>query len=236
MNTLGIIAFALLSGIGPALVWLWFWLRQDRKEPEPTFRLLLTFIAGMVVVPLVFPFESALLEIYSGSLAALFTTWAAVEEVFKLAAAYVVGLTSRAMNEPIDALIYLITAALGFAALENALFLYEPLAQGDIGATLITGNMRFIGANVLHVAASAVIGGAIALSYYKNIWWRLSYTFIGIITAIALHTGFNFFIMNTGTEKLVAVFAVVWLGIIGLIFIFQRVKYIEYKHDHNLPS
>jgi len=236
MNTLGIIAFALLGGIGPALVWLWFWIRQDNVDPEPRMQIIITFIAGMAVVPLVYPLETTLFDIYKNSLLILFISWATVEEFFKLAAAYVTGLTSTAMDDPIDAIIYVITAALGFAALENVLFLYIPLASGDIEQTLITSNMRFVGANLLHVVASAAIGAGIALTYYRTRVWRIIYSFGGILTSIALHTAFNFFIMNTGPERMVVIFAIVWLGIIALIFVFQRAKYLKQKHLKSLQN
>jgi RsiW-degrading membrane proteinase PrsW (M82 family) len=45
-----IIAYALLSGILPALLWLWFWLKEDNLHPEPRSLLIGSFIAGMIVV------------------------------------------------------------------------------------------------------------------------------------------------------------------------------------------
>lgn len=225
MNGIGIFVFATIVGVGPALLWLWFWLLQDNIDPEPRKSIFFTFVAGMIAVPFVFPFESALFELYASSIFILFLAWAAVEEFIKLIAAYITGLTSKAMNEPVDAIVYMITAALGFAALENVLFLYEPLANGSIEETLITGNMRFIGANLLHVISSAIIGAGIALTYYKKPVWRILYSFVAILTAIALHTGFNFFIISSGTERIITVFGFIWVSIIVLIFIFQYVKY-----------
>ena len=62
-------------------------------------------------------------------------------------------------------MVYLITVALGFAALETGLFLMEPLSHGDISRGIITGNLRFMGAALIHTLSSAVVGYAIALSY-----------------------------------------------------------------------
>lgn len=233
MNSVLVFTFAFLIGVGLVLVWLWFWLKQDHESPEPWIRLLLTFLGGMAIVPFAFPLEASLLHIYDISLGVIFLSWSAIEELGKLLAASLFGLTSYAMDEPIDALIYLITAALGFAALENALFLYEPIAFGNLGDTLIAANMRFIGANLLHITSSAIIGTSIALAFYKTRTIKIIYIFIGIILAIALHTAFNFFIIKSGTEQLLLIFGFVWIGIVGLIFVFQRIKYLEYKHNHN---
>ena len=72
------------------------------------------------------------------------------------------------MDEPIDAVIYMITVALGFSALENALFLSNLISTSSFAQSIITGNSRFLGATLLHVASSAAVGVMIGLSYYKN--------------------------------------------------------------------
>ncbi len=220
----GIIAFALLGGIGPALLWLWFWLREDRVHPEPRKWLILTFLAGMGAVPLVFPFQDAMFELFSASLVALFLTWAALEEFFKLGAAYATGLSSRAMDEPLDMVIYLITAALGFSALENVLFLIDPLLNGTLIDSVITGNYRFIGASLLHVIASASIGVALAFGYFNTKLKKIALGLGGILISIALHTAFNLFIMRSAEEYVVIAFVAVWTGIIVLLVLFERIK------------
>ena len=48
------IIFAFLGGLAPALIWLFFWLREDKKHPEPRKNILLTFLFGMCVVPIAF--------------------------------------------------------------------------------------------------------------------------------------------------------------------------------------
>ena len=50
-----LIAFA--GGILPALIWLWFWLREDREAPEPRGLIALSFAAGMAVVYFVLPIQ-----------------------------------------------------------------------------------------------------------------------------------------------------------------------------------
>ena len=50
MNIFNTIFFSFLLGIVPALVWLWFWLREDTKHPEPRSLILLTFFYGALSV------------------------------------------------------------------------------------------------------------------------------------------------------------------------------------------
>ncbi len=107
-------AVAFLFGLTPAIFWLWFWLREDRNKPEPLLLIIITFIAGMAVVPVALPLQQLAQDIYTG--ANLILVWVIIEEVLKYTAAILVIFWNRAVDEPIDFIIYLIAIALGFAA------------------------------------------------------------------------------------------------------------------------
>jgi len=220
--------FALLGGILPALLWLWFWLRQDKRCPEPRGLLILAFIAGMIAVPLVIPLEHWASGVFSGSIVVVVILWAVIEEVMKFLGAYFSVLRNKAVNEPVDMIIYMITVALGFAALENTLFLLSPIGNGFLVESILTGNLRFIGATLLHVMASATVGALLAFSFFKKETMRRVALFWGLILASALHALFNFFILKSnGDVDLLFTFLGVWLGIILLILVFEKVKRIQ---------
>ena len=227
MNTISI---ALLGGVLPALLWLSYWLREDRRHPEPKKMIFFVFLAGVMSVPLVLPFEKYACKFLPESCSphnigiAVILLWAAIEEVFKFLAAYFVALRSKYMDEPVDAVIYMITAALGFAALENTFFILGPLLDGHLFEGLITGNLRFVGATLLHTVSSAAIGVAIALSYYKQAKLRHDFLILGLIASIALHTLFNFFIIQESGVHIFSVFGGVWLGAIVLLLLFEKIK------------
>lgn len=217
------ILLAVCAGIFPALFWLWFWLREDRLHPEPRRFITISFILGMLAVPLVIPFQSFASNSLQ-SLGAILFAWAAIEEIAKFIAAYIGGIRRQAMDEPIDALIYLITPALGFAALENVLFLIGPFSSGDIFLGFITGNIRFIGTTLVHVIASSIIGTAIALSFYRKHDIQIVYVSVGVFLAIALHAFFNFFIIQSGSGGMFIVFLTVWILIVSVILVFEKIK------------
>jgi RsiW-degrading membrane proteinase PrsW (M82 family) len=225
---LEIIIFALFGGMLPATLWLWFWLREDREHPEPKLLILMTFFAGSIAVPLVLPFQTFVYKNFAGSTLLTFILWAALEETFKYAAAYSVALRSKEMDEPIDAMIYLVTAALGFVALENTLFLIKPLITGNLVESIITGNLRFVGASLLHVICSATVGIFIAFSFHKSKKQRILYTIFGILCAIILHTCFNLSIIEENGSNTFIIFSVLWLTIATLLLFFEKIKKLVY--------
>ncbi|MCC7500420.1 PrsW family intramembrane metalloprotease [Candidatus Nomurabacteria bacterium] len=213
---------AILGGILPALVWLAFWLLEDRCKPEPKKYIFFCFVAGMLAVIPALIIERAMVPYLSGT--NLLLGWAATEEIVKFAAACIAALCWAMYDEPLDAVIYTVTAALGFSALENALFLLTPIQQGDLLRSIITGDLRFIGATLLHTLASATVGVALALAYFKPARVRKMAAIIGLILAIVLHTLFNFFILGSGSDSTFWVFLIIWAGIIGVLFTLERVK------------
>jgi RsiW-degrading membrane proteinase PrsW (M82 family) len=195
---------------------------EDRCDPEPKRYIFFCFIAGMVAVPLVLPIEQQVAHYLAGS--QLLVAWAALEELFKFGAAYAAALRFRVFDEPLDGVIYLVTAALGFSALENVFFLITPAGAGDLVRTVVTGDLRFIGASLLHTLSSATIGMALAISFYKSVRVRRLSALAGVILAIALHTLFNFFILQSGSGSTFLVFLAIWLGIVALLFTIEQVK------------
>lgn len=213
---------AFLGGVLPACIWLFFWLLEDRCEPEPKRYIFLCFLAGMLGVAVVLPLEQLADNYLTGT--ALLFVWGALEELVKFGAAYMVALRTAFFDEPLDAVIYLVTAALGFSALENALFILGPLHDGDVLRSILTTNLRFMGATLLHSLASATIGIALALSFYKPGFVRRMVTLAGVVLAIVLHTLFNFFILEGGSDATFWIFLCIWVGIVALLLLVERVK------------
>lgn len=220
--------FSLLGGVLPALLWLWFWLREDRLHPEPRSLIVISFMSGCLVVLFALPIEHWIWNLTS-NMTVVIAGWAIVEETFKLAASYFGALRDRENNEPIDSLIYLITTALGFAALENTLFLAGAVKTGGFVQGLDLGVLRFVGASLLHVVSSGTLGFFLALGFYKRGRIKKIDAGIGLVAAIVLHALFNLFILKGEGNSLYTftVFAFVWLAVILLLVAFEKVKQIR---------
>ena len=234
----------LVTGILPTIIWLLFWLEEDRKNPEPKNLLVRGFILGGLAVILAFYFEQLAIR-FLGPFSSpafdlalslptlrfialeipLLLSWAFIEEVAKYLVASVGLFTNKNFDEPIDAMIYMITVALGFSAFENSLFLVNTLLNGnDQIYFLMTGNLRFLGATVLHLVSSALVGSAIALAFCARTWVKTIVITLGIIGATLLHALFNFFIIINNGENILGVLLLLWLGAFFVIYLFERAK------------
>jgi len=222
------LGYAFIGGLLPALLWLYFLLREDSRCPEPRLMIMIAFIAGMAAVPLVLPIEQYAASRLAPGLPTI-VAWAATEEVMKyLAAAVAVLWRWRTVNEPPDLVIYMLTVALGFAALENTLFLIAPLSAGNYLAGIVTGNLRFVGSTILHVVASSAIGFALAFSFSSSRPVRMLAATAGLILAIVLHTLFNVLIIARDVSHVLAAFFTVWTAAVVFFALFEILKYLRY--------
>jgi RsiW-degrading membrane proteinase PrsW (M82 family) len=234
--TPNMIFLALLGGILPAVFWLWFWLKEDKLHPEPRGLIILAFLSGMLATAAAYPVEKFIATHVNGADMTLLFLWAVTEEALKFLAIYIVALRSKYFDEPIDAVLYLVTIALGFAALENAMFLINPLGDGDAIATILLGNFRFVGATLLHVAASGIIGVTLALTFYSKKEKRRLAMFLGLLGAITLHTVFNFSIIVSEGAYLYNILIGLWVFILGILLICEKIKKIAPRSHVEYPN
>jgi RsiW-degrading membrane proteinase PrsW (M82 family) len=228
--TFTVLIYALLAGLLPSLVWLWFWLREDSLHPEPRTIIAMTFIAGCISVIIAIIFENFVQQTVADE-TTRYIVWAAIEEIVKFCAVALVAFHANIVDEPIDGMIYCITVALGFAALENAFFIFSPLHLGQISTSIVTGNLRFIGATLLHIVSSASIGFMVGLTFYRGIFIKIVGIICGIILAITLHASFNLAIIYGTAMTTLKVFGWVWCAVVILIILFEEVKAVHPKQE-----
>ncbi|MFA6554022.1 MAG: PrsW family glutamic-type intramembrane protease [Candidatus Paceibacterota bacterium] len=221
------LVYALLAGLLPSLIWIWFWIRED-ANPEPRGLLTATFLGGTLAVIAAIFAEQYIANLHLNS-SLQYTLWAGIEEIFKFIAVAVIALNADYNDEPIDAMVYCIVVALGFAALENTFFLLQPLTGGEIAQSIITGNMRFMGATLVHIVSSAVVGFGLGYVFYKGYVAKAIAIIVGLSAAITLHAAFNLSIINgTATETLKA-FTWVWGAVVILMILFEEIKVVKPK-------
>jgi len=218
-----ILGLAFLGGIIPSLIWLWFWLKEEEKKKEPKGILTAVFILGMIAVILVLPIQKYIQSNVADERLHV-TLWALAEEIIKYLAVIIILYKSAYIDEPIDWPIYMITAALGFAALENTLFLIKPLSLGETTVSLLTGQLRFLGSTLLHSISSGMVGIALGLSFFMGGLVKKLYLLMGLFFAIALHSVFNFFIIKNNGGDFLKVFAFLWVVTVVIMLLFEKLR------------
>lgn len=219
--------FALL----PGLIWLFYFLKKD-VLPEPKRQIIKVFVLGALISVPVACFELWLLNDLNkiGLPEKTFLVIkfvfviGLIEEVFKYLAARYSVLKSSHIDEPIDIPLYMIISALGFATIENILLFCTQnfLVFSD---PLILAFTRFIGATLLHVLCSGIIGYFLALAFY-NIRYRHIISLFGFSFAVMVHAFFNFFMESSiikATENEWGSSVLYSLFIVFILFIFLSI-------------
>jgi len=196
----------IILGFTPSIIWLLFYLRKD-AHPESKRMILKIFLYGMLSAVLAGLIEieiSVGLSFFGGNflqrfpflffLVSQFIIIALVEELSKFLIVKEKVISNPEFDEPVDTMLYMIIAALGFAALENILVLFLGNELLLIKEAIIITSFRFIGATLLHALSSGTLGYFLALSFFEP-KKRIRLIFKGIIIAVFLHGLFNTSIM-----------------------------------------
>ncbi|MEK7173376.1 MAG: PrsW family glutamic-type intramembrane protease [Patescibacteria group bacterium] len=194
-------------GLLPSLIWLLFYLRKD-KHPESNNMVIKVFLAGGIAAFAAIFLEKAAQGVLQGLLAnywpvitslAVILIAAMIEETVKYSAAWFGAFRSQELDEPIDVMLYMIIAALGFAGLENILALskFYPAVYGSEALQLTF--WRFCSATFLHALCSGALGYWLAMAFCRRSH-RWLYLLIGLTMSIGLHGLYNWAIMKTTTE------------------------------------
>lgn len=222
----------LILSLAPVAIIAGYIYFRDKYEKEPIRLLIFALLSGAITVMPILALEGfldAFTSSFGGLLSAAwkaFVVAAFSEELFKYIALYLLIWRSREFNEKFDGIVYAVFVSLGFAAVENILYVT------DNGVS--TGIMRAITAVPAHTIFGITMGFYFGLAkfYEKE---RKQLKIKALFYPILLH-GIYDFILFTGIEWLTIVFIafLVFLYISGL----KRIKNLSdqsiYKTDYNL--
>jgi protease PrsW len=196
-----------LFALAPSFIWLAFYLRKD-AHPEPNRMILKIFLLGMLAtIPAIYA-ETFLEGLFSalplppiGFLALYFLAGIAlVEEVLKYAVVRLGALRNSALDEPLDIMLYMVIAALGFAALENIFLLFKLAPVYPASDIFFINAVRFLQAIFLHALASGIFGYFFALSLVRKKKRKTLFS-TGLLASVALHGLFNLYIFTVGEQS-----------------------------------
>lgn len=152
----------LLTALLPIAILVYYIYHKDEKSPEPTGQLVKAFLFGILSVPVSFclsiPF--GIIGLYPieatsilGSISTAFFGAAIPEEIAKFIMLWLLLRKNPYFDEKMDGIVYAVCVSLGFAALENIMYLFS-----NEGAYLSVGIARAIFAVPGHFCFGILMG------------------------------------------------------------------------------
>ncbi|MCF6365142.1 MAG: PrsW family glutamic-type intramembrane protease [Bacteroidales bacterium] len=216
----------LAISIAPIILILIYIYRRDKYEKEPRKLLIKTFIFGALTVLPIFFIETWLGNYWNNKynfpsnqmLTAAYNAFivaASTEEIFKYSVFILVIWKSKDFNEKFDGIVYAAYISLGFAAIENIMY----VLQNGAG----TGIMRAFTAVPAHTMFGISMGYFLAWAKFRP-QKRILYLILSLTVPIVLHGFYDFIIMSQHTVLLL--FFIPFL-IAMLVMAFKQMKHLS---------
>lgn len=218
---------SLIIALAPVFIIAFYIYFRDKYEKEPWPLLLKAMFLGVIIAfPVVYA-ERFMSSLGSGLSGVLDGAWKAFmvaafcEEGFKLLALYLLIWRSKEFNEKFDGIVYATFVSLGFAGIENILYIIE----GGVS----TGLVRAFTAVPAHALFGVGMGFFFGMAkfYPKR---RKQHLYLSFILPFALH-GFYDFILMSGVSWLLLLFIpfIVYMWIAGL----RKLKTLNHTSYYN---
>jgi RsiW-degrading membrane proteinase PrsW (M82 family)/DNA-directed RNA polymerase subunit RPC12/RpoP len=186
-----------ILGLIPGFFWLWYVYRKDKYEREPFGLVFRIVIFGAIsIVPAIFLEELFDKYIYSMSTHSMLGTFiifffgvGPIEEMCKFLACISIY-WNKQFNEPVDGIVYASASAVGFATVENILYIYS---SSDITSAFSVFIARFLLATIAHIFFACMWGYNLGRRKMKI---RGS-IILGLILAMFLHGTYNFVLTHS---------------------------------------
>lgn len=201
----------LLIALAPCIFMLWYFYHRDKYEPEPKKKILKIFLIGAVMVIPAGIIESLLiygLDAVVGGVINIFIMSfiiiAPTEELLKFLAVKRWIYRSLEFDEVMDGIVYTVAASLGFATVENILYV---LQHG-----ITTGIARAFLAIPGHTFFGALMGFYIGRAKF-NKEKESNLIFKGVILAIFFHGLYDFLLLTQTLLALLVIVLIIGLGL-----------------------
>jgi len=192
-----IVGVLFILSLAPTCAALFYMYIRDKYEKEPVRLLVTGLLFGMLIT---FPimqtatYSTLLLPLNSGRLGdAAFTAFVSsslVEEAFKFTVLFFLIWFNKNLNEPLDGIVYAVFISLGFAGIENVLYVFNPELGG-----ISTAVLRAVFSVPGHALFGVMMGYYFALAKFEPNK-RAKHLFSAFIGAWLLHGAYNFILMS----------------------------------------
>ncbi len=137
--------------------------------------------------------------------------WAPIAEEILKALILIYLVRKRDFTYFVDGAIYGFAAGIGFAVIEN----YQYVLSSD--AAMMLALSRVLSTNLIHAAASGMVGIALGLSRFQRILGKILLLIGGLLVGMALHVTFNNVASDMGGSALLLTAIGLGFGGVGVI-------------------
>lgn len=221
---MGIVLLAL--SVLPVVLLMIYIYRQDKYEKEPIGLLIRAFVGGMIAIPL----DLALVTLIHGVFYSETVFYSAFieagfcEEFCKFAILFLTIWWNKNFNEYMDGIVYATFVGLGFACVENILYVFG----GGIGTGIVRALLSVPG----HFLFAVIMGYFFSLAKF-NEKGRFGYLMTGLFGAVLAHGLFDWLLMITDQLHPILAILIFLVFLCGDIFLWIiGIRYIR-KHQEN---
>lgn len=213
--------FKILAAVAPAIILAIIMIRKD-KRPEPIGWLLAAVGLGVLVGPAVLLLGYVLLpdiptDTFIGAFLSSFINAAIPEEGLKFTALYFLAKRCKHFNEMFDGIVYAVCIGMGFAGLENILYLF-----GAEDEWIYVGISRAFMSVPMHYFFAIIMGAFFSLGWFdrKN---RKLYMTAALLLPIIVHGAYDTLCFSIGLDENFSFYILVAF-ILGFKYIRKYVK------------
>jgi len=179
----------IILAILPPVLIAYYVYQQDKYEREPKSLIIKSFLFGCISVVPILTLETIFNEsLFSSLFVYMFCGVALVEEGMKYFFLKKYLFNNPEFNEPLDGIVYAIMVSLGFATIENIMYVIG--AQSEATSVAI---LRMFSAIPLHAACGVIMGYYVGMAKFK----KDNTTILllkGVLIATFVHAIYNYFL------------------------------------------
>ena len=194
-------------GAAPGIAICLFIFYRDLYNKEPGLNLIISFILGcLAILPAIgfegaFPVGDKVTTYYTATTAetALFCYGIVgfSEEFSKFLGLRLYSYNQKAFDEPMDGIVYAVMVSMGFATVENILYVTQ---AAKVGQGMETGLQRMFLSVPAHASFAVIMGYFVGKAKF-NPGNSFALMLFGLIGAIFFHGTFDFFVFLNASQK-----------------------------------
>jgi RsiW-degrading membrane proteinase PrsW (M82 family) len=221
-----IVLLSFIMAVAPAVFLVYYYYKQDKNKPEPKGLVIKIFFIGFLFIIPAIVLELLLNDLFSLILIRspilhyfikAFVVAGICEEVLKLVVVYQFAYKNVHFDEAVDGIVYAIMASLGFACLENILYVID---NGFAVAIF-----RAFSAIPLHAIASGIMGYYIGQAKFsKSKKEEIRLIIKGLSIAICIHGAYDFVLFSIPELGYLPVLLIAPILIIGFLNLRKKIN------------